>query len=174
MRLKGAFLVDLEPHEDERGSFARSFCRQEFAARGLETGIAQCNVSFNRKRGTLRGMHFQRPPMAEAKLVRCTRGAVYDVILDLRPGSPTCCRWEAAELTEDNSRMIYVPEGFAHGFQTLVDGAEVFYHMFQSYSPEQSAGVRFDDPAFGITWPIADPIVSAKDRAYPPFEGRRP
>ena len=169
--LEGAYLIDVEPHVDERGFFGRSFCRQEFAGRGFKTDIAQCNVSFNRKKGTLRGMHFQRPPMAEAKLVRCTRGAVYDVILDLRPGFPTYRRWEAAELSAENGRMLYIPEGFAHGFQTLVDGAEVFYQMFQTYSPEHSAGVRFDDPAFGIKWPIGNPIISEKDRSYPLFKG---
>lgn len=170
--LEGAFVIDLEPMEDERGHFARSFCRAEFARRGLKTDVAQCNVSFNHKRGTLRGMHFQLPPMEEAKLLRCTRGAIYDVILDLRPDSPTYCKWTTAELTERNLRMIYIPEGFAHGFQTLVEETEVFYQMFEFYSPRHASGVRWDDPAFGIAWPIEKPILSDKDRSYPLFEKR--
>lgn len=167
--LRGAFVIDLEPMEDERGHFARSFCRKEFGSRGLKTDVAQCNVSFNRKKGTLRGMHFQSPPKAEAKLVRCTRGAIHDVIIDLRPDSPTCRKWSSVELTETNRKMLYVPEGFAHGFQTLVDDTEVFYQMFEYYSPEHAGGVRWDDPAFGITWPIENPILSGKDRSYPLF-----
>jgi dTDP-4-dehydrorhamnose 3,5-epimerase len=168
--LEGAYIIDLEPMEDERGHFARSFCREEFAPRGLKTNVAQCNVSFNRKKGTLRGMHFQSEPKAEAKLVRCTRGVIYDVILDLRPHSPTYCKWTTTELTECNMRMIYVPEGFAHGFQTLVDDTEVFYQMFECYSPGHANGVRWDDPAFGIAWPIENPILSDKDRSYPLFD----
>jgi dTDP-4-dehydrorhamnose 3,5-epimerase len=171
--LQGAFVIDLEPLEDERGHFARSFCREEFARRGLKTDVAQCNVSFNRRKGTLRGMHFQSPPKAEAKLVRCTRGSVHDVIIDLRPGSPTYCKWMSVELTEGNLKMLYVPEGFAHGFQTLVDDTEVFYQMFESYSPAHATGVRWDDPAFGIRWPLDNPILSPKDRSYPLF-GKHP
>lgn len=167
LALAGAHIVDIEPLEDDRGHFARSFCREEFARHGLSAGVAQCNVSFNRRKGTLRGMHYQVPPKAEAKLVRCTRGAVHDVIVDLREGSPTYCRWVTVELSESNSRMLYVPEGFAHGFQTLVDDAEVFYQMFESYSPEHARGVRWDDPALGIEWPFPDPIVSERDRSYP-------
>lgn len=165
-KLKGAYRIDLELREDDRGFFARSFCQNEFASRNLKTAIAQCNVSFNRKKGTLRGMHFQTAPKAEAKLVRCSRGAVYDVIIDLRPGSTTYCSWDAIELTADNNQMLYIPEGFAHGFQTLVDNTEVFYQMFEFYSPEHAGGVRWDDPAFGITWPVVDPIISDKDRSY--------
>ena len=156
--LAGTYVIDIEPMQDERGYFARSFCREEFSRRGLRTDVAQCNVSFNRKSGTLRGMHYQVAPKAEAKLVRCTRGAIHDVVVDLREGSPTWRRWAAVELTESNSRLLYVPEGVAHGFQTLADDAEVFYQMFGSYSPEHARGVRWDDPALGIRWPSPDPI----------------
>ncbi|MBI5418633.1 MAG: dTDP-4-dehydrorhamnose 3,5-epimerase [Deltaproteobacteria bacterium] len=167
--LKGAYVIDLQPMEDERGYFARSFCRKEFAQYGLKFDVAQCNVSFNRKKGTLRGMHFQLPPKAEAKLVRCARGSIYDVIVDLRSNSPTYCRWTALELTESNLKMFYIPEGFAHGFQTLSDDTEVFYQMFEFYSPEHASGVRWDDPAFGIRWPLDNPVISRKDRSYPLF-----
>jgi dTDP-4-dehydrorhamnose 3,5-epimerase len=165
--LKGAFVIDLQPMEDERGHFARSFCREEFARHGLKTDVAQCNVSLNRNKGTLRGMHFQLPPKAEAKLVRCTRGAIYDVIVDLRTESGTYCKWTAVELTEKNLKMIYIPEGFAHGFQTLADDTEVFYQMFEFYSAGHAGGVRWDDPAFGIRWPLDKPVISLKDRSYP-------
>jgi dTDP-4-dehydrorhamnose 3,5-epimerase len=172
--LIGAFVINLQPMEDERGHFARSFCRQKFAQHGLKTDVAQCNISFNRKKGTLRGMHFQLPPCAEAKLVRCTRGAIYDVIVDLRPDSPTYCKWTSVELSENDLTMLYIPEGVAHGFQTLSDDAEVFYHMFEFYSPKHADGVRWDDPAFGITWPLENPIISRKDRSYPNFEKQIP
>jgi dTDP-4-dehydrorhamnose 3,5-epimerase len=175
-KLKGAYIIDIERREDERGFFGRSFCQHEFASRGLKTSIAQCNVSFNKQKGTLRGMHFQIPPKTEAKLVRCTRGRIYDVIVDLRPGSPTYCQWIGVELGDvpaahgsllaANDKMLYIPEGFAHGFQTLEDNSEVFYHMFEFYSPEHARGVRWDDPAFGIKWPIDIPIMSEKDRSY--------
>jgi dTDP-4-dehydrorhamnose 3,5-epimerase len=165
--LKGAFLIDVEPITDERGFFARSFCGREFKSRGLKTEVAQCNISFNANKGTLRGMHFQTAPKAEAKLVRCTRGAIYDVIIDLRADSPTYCKWEAVELTAENRRSLYIPEGFAHGFQTMEDGSEVFYQMFEFYSPEYSSGVRWDDPAFGIKWPLDNPTISEKDLLYP-------
>lgn len=167
--LQSAFLARPELREDDRGYFARTFCAEEFAGHGLATGIKQCNVSFNRSRGTLRGMHFQRQPMAEAKLVRCTRGAIFDVIVDLRPGSPTFCGWYGAELTGDNGHALYVPEGFAHGFQTLEDRSEVFYQMFTAYSPEHAAGVRFDDPAFGISWPLPVTCIADRDRTFPLF-----
>lgn len=167
--LKGAWIIDLERIDDERGFFARSFCQDEFAARGLKTTVAQCNVSFNLKRGTLRGMHFQLPPKAEAKLVRCTRGRIYDVIIDLRADSPTYCRWEGVELSTESRRALYIPEGFAHGFQTLEDGSEVFYQMFEFFAPQCAVGVRWDDPAFGIVWPVPDPIMSERDRGYEPF-----
>lgn len=168
--LKGAYIVGVEPIEDERGFFARSFCLKEFGAHGLKAEVAQCNVSFNKKKGTLRGMHFQLPPKAEAKLVRCTRGSIYDVIIDLRPDSRTFCRWEAVELTEHNYTSLYIPEGFAHGFQTLLEDTEVFYQMFEFYSPECSSGVRWDDPAFGIKWPIEDLTISERDAGYPLYE----
>jgi dTDP-4-dehydrorhamnose 3,5-epimerase len=168
--LKGAYLIDVKPIEDERGFFSRSFCQEEFASRRLNTNVAQCNISFNKKKGTLRGMHFQLTPKAEAKLVRCTRGAIYDVIIDLRPQSPTYCKWVAMELTAHNYKALYLPEGFAHGFQTLEDNSEVFYQMFEFYAPEYASGVRWDDPAFNITWPLKEPIMSDKDRSYPFFK----
>jgi dTDP-4-dehydrorhamnose 3,5-epimerase len=166
-RLAGAYLIDVESLDDERGFFARSFCRNEFAAHGLEVDVAQCNISFNKKRGTLRGMHFQRFPNAEAKLVRCTRGRIYDVIIDMRPDSPRYCQWEAVELTAKNHRAVYIPRGFAHGFQTLEDDSEVFYQMSEFYAPEYASGVRWDDPVFDIRWPLPDPIMSERDRRYP-------
>jgi dTDP-4-dehydrorhamnose 3,5-epimerase len=172
--LRGAFIIDLERMEDERGFFARSFCQKEFLAHGLKTEIAQSNVSFNRKKGTLRGMHFQRPPRAEAKLVRCTQGSIYDVVIDLRPDSATFCKWIGIELRADNRTALYIPEGFAHGFQTLRDNTELFYQMFTSYAPEWQRGVRWDDPAFDIKWPLPDPIMSERDRSYPPFNPSKP
>lgn len=165
--LNGAFLVHLERREDERGFFARSFCQNEFAAHGLAGIFAQCNVSFNRLRGTLRGMHFQREPRPEGKLVRCTMGAAVDVIVDLRENSPTYCQWQSFELTSANHLAVFVPAGFAHGFQTLADNVELFYQMTEFYVPELASGVRWDDPAFGIEWPIANPILSDRDRSYP-------
>jgi len=167
--LRDAKLVELERIADDRGFFARSFCTREFEAAGLDSCVAQCNVSYNLRRGTLRGMHFQRAPHAEAKLVRCTRGAIYDVIVDLRTDSPTFRRWLAVELTADNHCALYVPRGFAHGFQTLADDCEVFYQMSEFYVPDAAAGVRWNDPAFKIAWPIADPILSPRDTAYPDF-----
>lgn len=169
--LSGAYVVELEPIEDERGFFARTFCAQEFAARGLETHFLQCSLSFNLHRGILRGMHFQAPPHEEAKLVRCVRGRVYDVLLDLRPDSPTYRRWTAVELDSANRRSIYIPRGFAHGFQTLEDQTEIFYEISEPYHPDCARGVRWNDPAFGMHWPVPDPILSAKDRAYPDFGG---
>ncbi len=173
MGIPGAFLIDLERQEDERGFFARSWCQMEFEERGLNARLVQCNVSFNRKRATLRGLHYQAKPYQEAKLVRCTRGAVYDVIVDLRADSPAYLRWEAAELTEDNRRMLYVPEGCAHGFQTLEDGTEVFYQMSETYRPEYARGVRWDDPAFGIRWPDGERIISVRDNGYLDFVPER-
>jgi dTDP-4-dehydrorhamnose 3,5-epimerase len=172
-RLPGGFVVDLERLEDERGFFARSWCRQAFEERGLAPRLMQCSVSFNKTRGTLRGMHYQAKPYAEAKLVRCTRGAVYDVIIDLRSDSPAYLQWDAVELTEENHRMVYVPEGCAHGFQTLVDGTEVFYQMSEVYRPEYARGVRWNDPAFAIHWPEAERIISARDDTYPDFVPER-
>jgi dTDP-4-dehydrorhamnose 3,5-epimerase len=165
--LEGAFLIDLEPVSDERGFFARSFCRREFAARRLNPELAQCNISLNRRRGTLRGMHWQVAPHQEAKLVRCTQGAIYDVIIDLRQGSPTFATHFASTLTAIDRRMLYVPEGFAHGFLTLEDDTEVFYQMSEFFAPDSARGVRYDDPAFGIRWPMEILVVSDRDRSYP-------
>jgi len=169
--LRGAFKIEPERREDERGFFARSFCREEFTARGLNPDLAQCNISFNRRRGTLRGMHFRSAPYAEAKLVRCTMGAVYDVVIDLRPGSPTFKRWVAVELSAENRVMLYVPEDFAHGFQTLTDNTELFYQMSGIYRPEAERGVRWNDPAFSIGWPILGPSLSERDQGYEDFTG---
>jgi dTDP-4-dehydrorhamnose 3,5-epimerase len=168
-KLQGAFIIDVDRIEDERGFFARTWCQREFEAHGLCTQLAQCNISFNKSKGILRGMHYQAAPYAEAKLVRCTRGAIYDVIVDLRPDSPTFKRWVAVELTADNRRMLFIPEGFAHGFQTLANGTEVFYQMSQFYAPEYARGVRWDDPAFKISWPAAKRTISERDRSLPDF-----
>ena len=167
--LAGAFIVDIEPHEDDRGLFARTFCSRDFAEHGLCEGLVQCNLSYNHRTGTLRGMHFQRPPYGEAKLVRCVAGAIYDVIIDLRQDSPTFCEWLSVELTSRNRRALYIPPDFAHGFQTLTDRAEVFYQMSEFYHDDQAAGLRWDDRAIGIKWPIADPILSERDSSYPDF-----
>ncbi len=170
-KLAGAFIIELEKLEDERGFFARAWCQKEFEAQGLVSRFVQCNVSFNKKRGTLRGMHYQVAPYEEVKLVRCTRGAIYDVIIDLRPDSPTYTQWLGVELTADNYRMLYVPEGCAHGYQTLTDNAEVFYQVSQFYAPQCERGVRWDDPVFNIEWPIDHPIIlSEKDRRWPDFK----
>ena len=163
----GAYLIDLERRTDRRGFFARAWCPKEFGARGLSTGLAQVNVSANVRKGTLRGMHYQRAPHQEAKVVGCIRGAIYDVVLDLRPDSPTYLRWAAAELTAENHRSLYIPEGCAHGFQTLADDTDVHYLMFGEFSAQHACGYRFDDPAFSIAWPLPGPIVSDKDRTYP-------
>ena len=171
--LKGAFLIDLEPHEDERGFFARTFCVDEFQAHGLNARLVQCSISFNKSRGTLRGMHWQTEPHAEAKLIRVTRGAIFDAIIDLRRGSPTFMQHVTAELTADNHRMLYVPEGCAHGFQTLEDSSEVFYQMSAVFAPALAQGVRWNDPAFGIQWPEADPrILNERDAGFPDFGGQ--
>lgn len=168
-KLKGAFVIEPERLEDERGFFARTWCQSEFEAHGLNPRLAQCSISFNKRRGTLRGMHYQAAPHEEAKLVRCIRGAIYDVILDLRPVSPTFRQWTSVELTADNRRMVYIPEGCAHGFQTLEDSTEVFYGMSEFYCPEAARGVRWDDPAFGIEWPVQVTAVSYKDNSYSAF-----
>ena len=167
--LGGAFLVELDLLQDERGFFARSFCRQEFEAQGLNPCVAQCNVSFNRTRGTLRGLHFQAAPHAEAKLVRCTQGAIWDVIVDLRRESPTYRRWYGVELSAANRRALYAPEGVAHGFQTLADDSEILYLMSAAYRAEAARGVPWNDPAFGIAWPIANPTMSERDRGFAPL-----
>jgi len=168
--LAGAMIVELETQVDQRGFFARSWCAREFEAQGLNPKIVQCSVSYNEKRGTLRGMHYQAEPHPEAKLVRCTRGAIHDVIIDLRPDSETYTRWLGVDLTESNHRMLYVPEGFAHGFQTLSDGTEVFYQMSAFYEPDCARGVRWNDPHFAIQWPLTDPIISPRDQKFPDFE----
>lgn len=168
--LKGAFFIDLEQRQDQRGFFARTFCMKEFEAHGLKPTITQCNLSFNYKKGTLRGMHYQAAPATEAKLVRCTHGAIYDVIIDLRTDSPTYKLHIGVELTAENRRALYVPDMFAHGFQTLTDNAEVFYQMSEFYAPEYQCGWRYDDPAFGISWPIPVSEISEKDTSLPLFE----
>jgi len=167
--LQGAFIIEPERKEDERGFFARVFCVEEFEAHGLDTRLVQCSISYNKQKGTLRGMHFQTFPHEEVRLVRCTTGAVYDVVLDLRSGSPTFKRWIAEVLTSENRRMMYVPRGFAHGFLTLENNCEVLYQMSESYHPEAAQGVRWDDPAFGIQWPIPLSIISDKDLNYQAF-----
>lgn len=169
--LVDAYLIEPEQISDERGFFARTWCQNEFASRGLRTNLVQCNISYNKIRGTLRGMHFQRQPNAEAKLLRCTAGAIYDVIIDLRQESSTFLSWAAFELTAHNRNALYVPEGFAHGFQTLADDTEVFYQMFNFFAPESAAGIRWNDPAFHIDWPLDISTISDKDRAYPNFDG---
>jgi dTDP-4-dehydrorhamnose 3,5-epimerase len=172
--LKGAFVIDLERSEDERGFFARSWCQREFEAHGLNPRIAQCSVSRNRLKGTLRGMHYQAAPHEEAKLVRCTRGAIYDAIIDLRPGSQTFKQYFSAVLTDDNGRSLYVPEGCAHGFLTLVDDCEIFYQISENYEPSAARGVRWDDRAFAIAWPETVKVISDRDRTYPDFQPRMP
>ncbi len=170
--IAGAFLIEIDPIADERGFFARTWCVNELRRHGLQAGLVQCSLSHNRKRGTLRGLHRQVAPHEETKIVRCPRGGIYDVILDLRPDSPTYRRWHGAELSETNHRALYIPGGVAHGFQTLVDDSDVHYQMSEFFHPESARGVRWDDPAFGIAWPIADPIMSQRDRSYPAFEER--
>jgi dTDP-4-dehydrorhamnose 3,5-epimerase len=169
-KLKGAFILDLELREDSRGAFARTFCQKEFEEHGLKPSVAQCNLSFNHKAGTLRGMHYQVPPAAETKLIRCTKGAIYDVIIDLRPDSPTYMQHIGVELTADNRRALYVPELFAHGYLALTDGAEVVYQVGEFYTPGYERGIRYDDPAFGIEWPMEITVISEKDASWTPFE----
>jgi dTDP-4-dehydrorhamnose 3,5-epimerase len=164
--LRGAYIVELERREDERGFFARSWCQREFTDLGLDPCVVQCNVSFNTIKGTLRGMHFQLPPFAEAKLVRCTRGAIFDVVIDLRSGSHTLFQWFSAELTAENRSALYIPQGFAHGFLTLTKNSEVFYQMSEFYAPEVSSGVRWNDPLFNITWPEKIHTISVKDQSF--------
>ena len=167
--LPGAYIIDLEPIGDERGFFARGWCAEEFAAHGLDAALAQCNISFNRRKGTLRGMHFQTAPHGEAKLVRCTMGAIHDVIVDLRRDSATYLRHLAVELSAANRRALYVPERFAHGFQTLTEDSEVFYQMSRAYVAGAASGVRWDDPAFGISWPDDERTIAERDRQWPDF-----
>jgi dTDP-4-dehydrorhamnose 3,5-epimerase len=165
----GAWILELDPHEDERGFFARTWCAREAEARGLDPHVAQCSVSFNKRRGTLRGMHYQAAPYEEAKLIRCIRGALHDVIIDLRPNSPAFKRHFALRLDAATRRMLYVPTGVAHGFQTLADDTEVLYQMSQFYSSTHARGVRWDDPAFGVNWPDDERTMSERDRGYANF-----
>lgn len=169
-RIGGAFLLELERLEDERGFFARAWCAVEARRHGLDPAVAQCNLSFTTHRGTLRGMHFQAFPHAEAKTVRCVRGAVFDVVADLRPESPTYLQWEGFELTQANRLALHLPQGCAHGFQTLADDVELLYQMSGPFVPEAARGFRWNDPAFRIRWPIPDPILSAKDAGFPDFQ----
>lgn len=169
-RIAGVVEIYLEPVRDERGFFARSWCRTEFERHGLESALVQCNISFNARKGTLRGMHFQAAPFAETKLVRCTHGAVYDVVLDLRPESPTFKGWIAVTLSAKNRNMVYIPQGCAHGFLTLQDETEVFYQMSEYYNAESARGVRWNDPAFGIAWPDRLEVISDRDQNYPDFK----
>jgi dTDP-4-dehydrorhamnose 3,5-epimerase len=172
--LAGVFVVELEPRRDERGSFARTFCEQELAAHGLPTRFPQCNISRNKRRGTLRGMHFQAGPAPEAKLVRCVAGAVHDVVVDLRKGSPTRFQWLGVDLSADDGRALFVPGGLAHGFVTLEDDADVFYHMSDFFRPEAARGFRWDDPAFGIRWPIRPVVLAPRDASFPDFDATSP
>ncbi len=169
MRLDGLWLIEMERQVDERGYFARSWCRREFAEHGLNATLAQASVSFNAQAGTLRGMHLQRAPHAEVKLVRCLRGSIWDVAIDLRPGSPSRGQWYGIELSAENGAALYSPEGFAHGFQTLAPGSEVFYQMSTEFRPEAASGVRYDDPAFAIRWPLPVSCIARRDAAWPDY-----
>jgi len=173
-KLKGAYVIDLTPHQDERGFFARGFCQKEFAEHGLKPTIAQANIASNRLKGTLRGMHFQCPPACETKLVRCTRGAILDIIVDLRPESPTYLQHIEVELTEDNFRALYVPERFAHGYQALRDNTDTSYQVGEFYTPGTEGGLRYDDPRLGLTWPLPVSVMSQKDREWQPLEIAEP
>ncbi|MEM7232076.1 MAG: dTDP-4-dehydrorhamnose 3,5-epimerase family protein [Planctomycetota bacterium] len=171
--IPGAYRIDIDPIEDERGSFARTWCKKTLASLDLETDVEQSSVSYNRALGTLRGMHYQAPPAAETKIVGCSRGAIYDVILDLRVDSPTFLQWEAFTLTAANHAQLYIPEGVAHGFQTLEAGSEVSYQISTAYAPDRSFGFRHDDPAFGIEWPIPVSAISERDQNHPTFSVKR-
>jgi dTDP-4-dehydrorhamnose 3,5-epimerase len=172
--LQGAFTIDIEPREDSRGFFSRTFCQREFAERGLKPTIAQANIAFNLKKGTLRGMHFQYPPAAESKLVRCTRGAILDIIVDLRPESATYLQHVAVELSEDNYRALYVPERFAHGYQALRDETETSYQVGEFYTPGSEGGVLYNDPLLGLSWPLPIAVVSEKDQIWKRLEEQEP
>ncbi|MFO7167193.1 MAG: dTDP-4-dehydrorhamnose 3,5-epimerase [Chloroflexota bacterium] len=172
--LKDAYIIEPKRIEDERGAFVQVWDAAAFERLGLPTRIVLINESYNRRRGTLRGMHFQRAPYAQAKLVRCIRGALHDVIVDLRPDSPSYLRWIGVDLTEENGRMLYVPEGFAHGFQTLVDDTRIQYQVSEVYAPQAEGGYRYDDPAFGISWPLPVTSISQKDLSWPPYDGAPP
>ena len=169
-KIGGAWVVDPEPREDDRGRFMRAWCAREFAAQGLRFVPVQANMAYSRLAGTIRGLHYQRPPAEEAKLVRCTRGSVFDVVIDLRPGSPSLRSWHAVELSARNGRMLYVPEGCAHGCQSLEDGSEIHYLTSAFYAPDLASGARFDDPAFGIAWPLPVSAISSQDRSWPVAE----
>ena len=169
-RLKGVYLITLEPAVDERGSFTRTFCRKELEKRHLISDFVQNSISVNNSKGTLRGMHYQEEPAAETKLIQCLRGAVYDVIIDLRPKSPTYCTWESFDLSAENQQMLYVPAGFAHGFLTLADDTALYYIISAYYSPDLTRGVRYDDPTFGIKWPYSELIMAEKDRQWPDYK----
>ena len=169
-KLNGAFIIEPEKMEDERGFFARTWDKKKFVEHGLNPKLVQCSISFNKKKGTLRGMHYQVAPYEEAKLVRCTKGKIFDVIIDLRPNSKTYKEWEGIELSSENYKMLYVPKGFAHGYQTLEDNTEVFYQMSEAYMPEYAHGIRWDDKIYQISWPLKSPIISKKDLSYKPFK----
>ena len=168
-KLKGAYFIEIEKLTDDRGFFARSWCQKEFENHGIDYGFVQANVSYNHRKGTIRGMHYQIAPYQECKLIRCTRGAIYDVIIDLRPGSETYKQWTGVELTAKNYSMFFVPKDFAHGFQTLTDETEITYQVSEFYTPGSEKGIRFDDPAFDIQWPLEATILSDKDRIWPDF-----
>jgi dTDP-4-dehydrorhamnose 3,5-epimerase len=167
--LPDAYVIEPSRLEDDRGFFARTWCQQEFMQHGLDPSLVQCSLSFSRKQGTLRGIHLQLPPFAETKLVRCTQGAIYDVIVDLRPDSTTYLKWTAVELTAENRKTLYVPKGFGHGFQALADNTEVFYQMSEFYQPDSARGIRWDDPVFNIDWPETVSVISDRDRTYPDY-----
>ena len=168
--LPGAYVVEPDVHSDERGFFGRAFCAREFAEHGLNATIAQCNISYNAAKGTLRGMHYQEAPHGEAKLVRCFSGSVFDVLIDLRENSPSFCRWTSVVLSGENRRAVYIPEGFAHGFLTLMDRTVLYYQVSEFYTPDSGRGVRWDDPMFGITWPEEVRVISERDGSYPDFK----
>lgn len=168
-KLNGAYIIEIEALSDDRGFFARSWCQKEFESHGLTSRVVQANISYNRKKGTLRGMHYQIAPYQECKLIRCTRGAIFDVIIDLRTDSPTYKQWAAVELTADNHTMFFVPEDFAHGFQTLADDTEITYQVTQFYTPGSERGIRFDDSTFDIQWPLEATVISDKDKTWPDF-----
>jgi dTDP-4-dehydrorhamnose 3,5-epimerase len=165
--LEGAYVIELDPFSDERGFFARTFCIKEFHQIGFDKEIVQINHSMTRQKGTIRGMHYQTPPACETKIIRCIQGRIFDVMVDIREGSPTCMQWFGVELSKENMKMVYIPEGFAHGFQTLSNNAELIYHHSEFYNPEQEKGLRYDDPAMAIIWPLPIHIISAKDQSYP-------
>lgn len=171
-KIPGLYVIEVEPHKDHRGFFARSWCQREFSAHGLNPRIAQISVAFTAKKGGLRGLHYQLSPHWEAKTVRCTRGKIFDVAVDLRPDSPTFCQWVGFELSADNHRTLHIPEGCAHGYQTLEHESEIQYLTTEFYAPEAARGRRYNDPAFGITWPLPVAAISDADRSWPDFEGQ--